>query len=99
MHDYANANLDSETRAMLDFAAKLTRDPSSMQKRDIERLRSLGLNDEKILSVTLITCVFNFMTRLAQGLGVEVPDGRQEAIEDWLTGPAVDQDWLMKAKA
>ena len=99
MHDYANANLDSETRAMLDFAAKLTRDPSSMQKRDIEMLRSLGLNDERILSVTLITCVFNFMTRLAQGLGVEVPDGRQEAIEGWLTGPAVDQDWLMKAKA
>ena len=99
MHDYTKADLDSETRGMLDFAAKLTRDPSSMQKGDVQTLRSLGLSDERILSVVLITCVFNFMTRLADGLGVQVPEGRQDWIEGWLTGPAADQEWLMTAKA
>ena len=98
MHDYRNAELDARTRGMLDFAAQLTREPSSMQESDVEALRALGLSDEEILSVVLITCVFNFMTRLADGLGVQVPEGRQEVIEGWLTGPATDQEWLMKAK-
>ena len=69
-----------------------------MQETDVETLRGLGLSDEQILSVVLITCVFNFMTRLADGLGVEVPPGRQEAHERWLTGDVLTQEWLMKAK-
>ena len=98
MHDYTKADLDPVTRDMLDFASKLTRDPTSMRKTDVEGLRGLGLSDEQILSVVLITCVFNFMTRLADGLGVEVPSGRQEAHERWLTGDVLSQDWLIKAK-
>ena len=98
MHDYTEANLDPQTRAMLDYAVKLTRDPSSAQKADIETLRSFGLSDEQILSVVLITCVFNFMTRLADGLGVEVPPGRQEAAERWLSQAAAQQEWLMVRK-
>ena len=99
MYDYRNADLDPQTRGMLDYAAKLTRDPTSMQESDVEALRELGLSDEQILSVCLITCNFNFMTRLADGLGVQVDDGRQDAVERWLTGPAKDQDWLMKDKS
>ena len=74
MHDYRNADLDPETRAMLDFATKLTREPTAMQESDVIKLRECGLSDEQILSVALITCTFNFMTRLADGLGVEVPE-------------------------
>ena len=73
MHDYRNADLDSVTRAMLDFATKLTREPAAMEESDVIALRDHGLTDEQILSVVLITCTFNFMTRLADGLGVEVP--------------------------
>ena len=96
LHDYRGAALDPQTRARLDFATKLTRTPSSMEKTDVQRLRSLGLTDEQILSVTLITCLYNFMTRLADGLGVELPPSRQEGIERWLTGPARERDWLMR---
>ena len=99
MHDYTNADLDPQTRGMLDFAAKLTRDPSSMQESDVRTLRGLGLSDEQVLSVVLITCVFNFMTRLADGLGVEFPREGQDAIETWLSGPAAQQEWLLRAKA
>ena len=98
MHDYRNANLDPQTRAMLDYATKLTREPTSMQQSDVIALRETGLADEQILSVVLITCNFNFMTRLADGLGVEVPKERQKYIETWLDSPARDQQWLMKAK-
>ena len=99
MHDYTKASLDSQTRAMLDFAVKLTKEPWSMHESDVQKLRSLGLSDEQTLSVVLITCMFNFMTRLANGLGVEVAPGRQGATEQWLTGPARDQKWLMQHQA
>ncbi len=98
MHDYRNADLDPATRAMLDFATKLTREPTAMQESDVKTLREHGLSDERILSVALITCTFNFMTRLADGLGVEVPEELQEYVETWLNGPAKEQEWLMKAK-
>ena len=98
MHDYRNADLDPETRGILDFATQLTRDPSSMEESNVLGLRALGLSDEQILSVVLITCVFNVMTRLADGLGVVFPQRNQEMIEGWLTGPATRQEWMMKQK-
>ena len=98
MHDYRTADLDAQTRAMLDFTLKLTVDPGSMERGDVEELRRAGLSDAQVLSVTLITCLFNFMTRLADGLGVEVSPGRQEAIAAWLTGPAREQAWLMRGQ-
>ena len=98
MHDYRNADLDPQTRAMLDYATKLTREPTNMQEADVIKLREHGLTDEQILSVVLIACTFNFMTRLADGLGVEVPEERQKYVETWLNSPARDQQWLMKQK-
>ncbi len=98
MHDHTRAELDPKMRGMLDFAVKLTREPASMQESDVQDLRSVGLSDEQILSVTLITSLFNFMTRLADGLGVEVPQDRQRTVEGWLTGPAAGQEWLLRPK-
>ena len=98
MHDYTQADLDDQTRGMLDFAVKLTKDPAKNTKADLQKLRDLGLDEQHVLATVLITCFFNFMTRLADGLGVQVPEGRQEAHERWLTGPALQQEWLMTAK-
>ena len=82
----------------LDFAVKLTRDPSSVQREDVEGLRREGLDDQQVLSVVLITSLFNFMTRLADGLGVEFPATRQRHIESWLAGPAREQEWMMRGE-
>ncbi len=98
MHDYRNDDLDVQTRAMLDYAHKLTTAPSDVHHEDFEHLEELGLSHEQILSTVLITCVFNFMTRLADGLGVEPAEGRQEWMESWLTGPAREQEWLLQPK-
>ncbi len=96
MHDYTKADLDPQTRGMLDYAAKLTREPGAMREADVQKLRDLGLSDEQTLSVALIAAMYAFMTRLADGLGVDVQQDRIESIERWLTGPAKDQEWLMK---
>ena len=77
--------------AMLDFAAKLTRTPADMSQVDVQRLRNHGLSDEQILSTVLITCTFNFMTRLADSLGVEPPEGRQESHSQWMSEAARGQ--------
>jgi uncharacterized peroxidase-related enzyme len=94
MHDYTQAKLDPQTRGMLDFAVKLTREPWSMQEADVQGLRDLGLSDEQVLSVVLITCCFNFADRLVDALGLPVTADSQQALQGWLTGPAAQQQWL-----
>ena len=68
-----------------------------MAESDIEHLRSLGLTDEQVLSTVAITCVFNFMNRLADGLGVEIPEGQGSHNErSGLSDEAKRaQDWLL----
>ena len=68
-----------------------------MAESDIEHLRSVGLTDEQVLSTVAITCVFNFMNRLADGLGVEIPEGREAIMSGWLFSDAAKQaqDWLL----
>ncbi len=57
---------------MLEFAEKLTREPSSCREHDIHLLRQAGWSDRAILDVTLITAYFAFVNRIADGLGVEL---------------------------
>ena len=78
----------------MDFAAKLTLQPAEMRESDVQRLRGLGLSEEQILSAVGVTCLFNFMNRLADGLGVDVPAERQEGMLRWVTGPAWEDEWL-----
>ncbi len=69
--DYRAADLPEKTRALLDYAVKLTRAPSSAEEADVQRLRNRGFSDEDILSINLITSYFNFANRIAEGLGVD----------------------------
>lgn len=57
---------------MLSYARKLTVTPDVMSETDIEGMRSAGLKDDEVLDVALITAYFNFVNRLAVGLGVEL---------------------------
>ena len=79
---------------MCAYAVKLTRHPEDEVQADMEKLRTLGLSDEQIISVVLITCQYNFSNRVTQGLGVDPPPGRSMILRRWLTGPAVDLEWL-----
>ena len=42
-----------------------------MTESDLGELRAVGLSDRDILDLTLITAYFNFVNRIAMGLGVE----------------------------
>ena len=70
--DYRQAPLSSADMTMLDYAVKLTLTPWKMQEADIRILQEEGFSDEAILDINQITGYFNFVNRLADGLGVEL---------------------------
>lgn len=51
-------------------AEKLTSAPEAMTESDLGELRAVGLSDRDILDLTLIVGYFNFVNRIALGLGV-----------------------------
>ena len=56
---------------MLDFALRLTDDPSAMTESDVEGLREIGFDDVAIHDIVQVTALFNYYNRLADGLGVD----------------------------
>ncbi|MGE0538867.1 MAG: hypothetical protein AB7R89_01635 [Dehalococcoidia bacterium] len=69
---------------MVAYAKKLTREPAAMTEDDLNLLRATGLAEEQVLAVVLISCLFNFMTRLADGLGVDVEPLKARSAAEWL---------------
>ena len=70
MQDYRQADLTPRMREICDYAHKLTTKPGTQCENDLEKLKSHGLSDKDILDVTLIVAYFNFVNRIALGLGV-----------------------------
>ena len=68
--DYRQAPLTDQERAMLDYASKLTVSPARVTTEDLERLRNAGFDDQGILQINLIASWFNYINRVADGLGV-----------------------------
>ena len=60
---------------MCDHAIKLTRTPWAIVQADIDRLRSLGLTDRAINDATQVVSFFNYINRIADGLGVHLELG------------------------
>jgi uncharacterized peroxidase-related enzyme len=56
--------------AMVEYAIKLTRAPQEVSESDVMALRSAEWADEDILLINLIVAYFNFVNRVALGLGV-----------------------------
>lgn len=62
--------LTPRARAMLRYASKLTREPGAMNASDVDSLREAGLSDTDILDIAQVVAYFNFVNRMAVGLGV-----------------------------
>ena len=55
---------------MLDYTAKLTRHAWKVTPEDLDGLRAVGFDDRGILQINLIASWFNYINRVADGLGV-----------------------------
>ena len=69
--DYRAATLDRRTRALCDFAAKLTRAPATVSAADIEALRTQGLDDAAISDAIQVIGYFNYVNRVADAVGID----------------------------
>lgn len=63
---------------MLDFARRLTRELGSASRKDLAPLRAAGLDDEAIMHLTAVVGYFNFINRVAIGLGVRLDDNLRD---------------------
>ena len=62
---------------MLRYVSKLTLEPSCMSERDVVDLREAGFDDVQVLEIVQLAAWFNYMTRVADALGVEVEAWRR----------------------
>lgn len=57
---------------MLDYVDQLTRYPASISESDVADLRESGFSDRAILDMNQVAAYYNFVNRIADGLGVEL---------------------------
>jgi uncharacterized peroxidase-related enzyme len=58
-------------RALCDFAVTLTHQPASIGEEHIARLREDGWSDAAIHDAVQVVSYFNYINRVAEGVGVE----------------------------
>ncbi len=73
--------LTDRQRALATVAEKLSATPTRMVEGDWQPLRDLGFDDQACLEVAHIVGIFNYLTRLADGLGLQLDPGTLEAAE------------------
>lgn len=77
--DWRSAPLSQVDRALCEFAAKLTHRQREMRPDDLDSLRGNGLDDRAIHDAVQVIGCFNYVTRVADALGVEP----EEFIRPW----------------
>lgn len=77
--DWRSAPLTDREKALCAYADKLTRHPKDMSAADLEPLRAVGLGDAGILDLAQVVSYFNYINRIADGLGID--------LESFMDGP------------
>jgi uncharacterized peroxidase-related enzyme len=72
--------LEERMAALCRYAVKLTTAPHAMERSDAEDLRGVGLDDRGIVDANQVVSYFNYINRVADGLGVELEESWPEEI-------------------
>ncbi len=72
--DWTTAALSEADRALCAHAIRLTRQQGSVTPAHLDQLRSLGFDDVAIHDATQVVAYFNYITRIADGLGIDPED-------------------------
>lgn len=73
--------LSPRDHALCTIAEKLSATPTRMVEADWQPLRALGFDDRACLEVAHVVGIFNYLTRLADGLGLQLDTGTRQASE------------------
>ncbi len=69
--DWRSASLSPADAALCAYAVKLTLHQHEMSPGDLDALRAHGFDDRAIHDATQVIAYFNYITRVAEALGVE----------------------------
>jgi uncharacterized peroxidase-related enzyme len=72
--NYRAARLSKRQRAMLDFAAKLTVEPWTIEESDRARPRGAGFSDRDIWDIAAVAAFYNMTNRLASATDMRPND-------------------------
>jgi uncharacterized peroxidase-related enzyme len=73
------SSLMPRQRALCEVAEKLSGTPTRIVEGDWQPLRDLGFDDQACLEVAHVVGIFNYLTRLADGLGLQLDSETAEA--------------------
>lgn len=93
-HDYKKAGLDAKDLAMLEYAEKITLYPSQVNENDVEALRRAGWSDRDVLDIAAVTAYRNFITRMADAMGVELTEDYKKLRQDYVQSLMVGKQLL-----
>jgi uncharacterized peroxidase-related enzyme len=77
--DWRRAPLSPADRALCEFASKLTLRQHEVTPADLAGLRVAGFDDRAIHDAVQVIAYFNYITRVADALGVD----REDFIRPW----------------
>jgi len=85
--NWRSAPLSAADKALCAFAEKVTLRNEASTPNDLDALRAHGLSDRAIHDATQVIAYFNYITRIADSLGVESEDfiqpwGQVESIDE-----------------
>ena len=92
--DFRRAKLDAKDKAMLEYAEKITLTPSAVDEPDVQKLKHAGWNEAEILDIAAVTSYRNFITRIADALGVQLTEDYARLREDYLDALMVGKKLL-----
>lgn len=69
--DWRGAGLGDADRALCEYAEALSRTPAAVGPTGVARLRAAGFDDRAIHDAAQVIGYFNYINRLADGLGVD----------------------------
>ena len=92
--DYRWAEIDAKDKAMLAYAEKITLNQSDVGESDIQALREAGWSDLEILDIAAVTSYRNFITRIADALGVQLTEDHARLRKDYVDALMVGKKLL-----
>jgi len=72
VRDWRTAPISEFNKQLLGYAEKLTLEPAKIDQAYIDSLREAGFDDQMLHDAVQVIAYFNYVNRLADGLGVEL---------------------------
>lgn len=70
--DYKTADISEQDKLILEYAEKITRDAASIMQDYIDELKRHDMPDRMLHDIVQVASYFNYINRLADGLGLEL---------------------------